>query len=165
MRSNTPQTSQSRAARRRLVVAIAILLLAAGSAQAIGSCTTATIDEPYRLPDGLLRAGGKLTLCLERNYSPVAALHEIRVDGMGVGLFLSRRETSEGLPDDATGPYMLFRRLAGGELSLVGLATPLRDRMQLHFLDDGTRRTTERRTTLIARANDPTLVVAPARTF
>ena len=60
---------------------------------------------------------------------------------MGVGLFLSRRDTSEGLLGDDARPYMMFYRNDGGELFLVGVATPLRDRMQLHFLDYDTRRT------------------------
>jgi hypothetical protein len=79
-------------------------------------------------------------------------------------MFLTRRGTSEGSLDAHARPYMVFYRDDGGELLLVGVATPLRDRMQLHFLDDGTRRTGSR-AGLIALANDPALVLARARTI
>ena len=162
MRSKGSERLWARAVGRGLAAAIVTLLLAAGPASAVGNCTTATIEEPFRLPNGLLHAGGKLTLCHERNYSPVAAMHEVRVNGIGVGLFMSRCSTSEALIDGDTRPYMIFHRVGGGELFLVGVATPLRDRMQLHFLEDGTRRTREDRGDLIALANDP--VLAQTRT-
>jgi hypothetical protein len=94
----------------------------------------------------------------------VAALHEVRIDGMGVGLFMSRRSASEALFGGDTPPYMIFHRVDGGELLLVAVATPLRDRMQLHFLVDCSRRTEEKREELIALANAPALVVAQAHT-
>jgi hypothetical protein len=77
---------------------------------------------------------------------------------------MSRRSTSEALLDGDTRPYMIFHRVGEGELFLVGVATPLRDRMQLHFLEDGTRRTRQDRGDLIALADDPVLVLAQART-
>jgi hypothetical protein len=135
-------------------------------AQAAGTCTTATIDEPFRLPDGLLHDGGKLTLCHDRNRSPVAALHEVRVDGMGVGLFVSRSDTGEALFGGGHDrPYMMFRRIDGGELVLVGVATPLRDRMQLHFLDVARRRSPAGDSDIVALVNDPTFVLALADAF
>lgn len=166
MRGKTPDWSWPRAGGRRLAVAIASFLLVAGSAQAAGTCTTATIDEPFRLPDGLLHGGGKLTLCHERNHSPVAALHEVRIDGMGVGLFVSRPYTGEELfggSDDR--PYMMFHRAGEGELVLVGVATPRRERMQLHFLDRGKRPYPAGRSDLVTLLNDPAFVVAPAHAF
>jgi len=140
-------------------------VLATGAAEAAGNCFTATIEEPFRLPDGAFHESGKLTLCHERNHSPVAALHEVRINGMGVGLFVSRRAVSEGLDGDDAQPYLLFHRVNGGELFLIGVASPLRDRMQLHFLDDSTFRTPRKRTNLIVLANDAAFVLAPARTF
>jgi hypothetical protein len=148
-----------------LAIAIATLLLATGAAEAAGDCFTANIEEPFRLPDGAFHEGGKLTLCHERNHSPVAALHEVRIDRMGVGLFVSRRSVSEGLDGNAARPYLLFHRVNGGELFLIGVASPLRDQMQLYFLDDSTIRIPRKRTSLIVLANDAAFVLAPARTF
>ena len=165
MRSKRPDRTWSRAVGQGLAIAIATLLLATGAAGAAGNCFTATVEESFRLPDGTLHESGKLTLCHERNHSPVAALHEVRINGMRVGLFMSRRAVSEGLDGDDAQPYLLFHRVDGGELFLVGVASPLRDRMQLHFLDDSTLRTPRKRTDLIVLVNDAAIVLAPARTF
>jgi hypothetical protein len=157
MNGTSSKKSWQRTAGHRLVVTLAVLLLATGSAQAAGACTTALIEEPFRLPDGSLHPSGELTLCLERSFSPIASLHEVRVDNMGIGLFMGRRETSLGLGDDPR-PFMMFQRLSGGELLLVGVARPLRDRMQVHYLARGNWDTQIDPRQRIARVDDPALV-------
>jgi len=47
-------------------------------------------------------------------------MHEIRVNGHGKGLFLSRLDDSEAL----TGAFLSFRRASSGELILEGYAIP-----------------------------------------
>lgn len=157
MRNLAPSSSWARAASHRLIVATAVLMLLAGSTQAVGQCLNAEVEEPFRLPDGSLHPAGALGLCLERNFSPVASLHEIRVDDMGVGLFMSRRETSQGLGDDPRS-FVMFQRLSSGELLLVGVANPLRDRMQVHYLGRGNWKAPAAPERLVARLDDPGLV-------
>ncbi len=76
-----------------------------------------------RRPDAL--SGG--------DYSPVAAFHEIYVNHMPVGLFLSHQCGSEG-PAEAE-PFMMFYRQADGGLRLYGYALPSGDHLTNYFLD------------------------------
>lgn len=95
-------------------------------------CTSAEIDEPFVLPDGSEHPGGRLTLCLTRNYTPVAALHETYVEGMPVGMLMSRRGISES--SSTRRPYMMFGRGATGRLAFVGYANPSAKGMQTYTL-------------------------------
>jgi len=147
------------------LVATFVLLLSAGPARATGSCTSADIDEPFRLPDGSLHDAGRLSLCLDRHHSPVAALHEARVDGRALGLFASRSDQSEGLLEHDATPFMMFNRLKSGELALVGLGTPGRDRMQLYWLGYRALSHARRHPPLYALAEDPALLIVRATTL
>jgi len=101
---------------------------------AAGDCSTASIGEPFLLPDGRAFAAGDLSLCLERQESPVAALHEARVDGMPVGLYYSHvGPAGEELLEQ---PYLVFGRAPDGRLHLRGLVQPGRDGGTLNAFGD-----------------------------
>jgi len=105
------------------VVALAALvvgLLFSGTAAARGACVSAVIDEPFVLPGGSAHDAGRLSLCIQRTHSPIATLHEMRVDGMAVGLQQSRRGTTE--ERSSAPPFMVFTRNAEGRLLLDGYA-------------------------------------------
>jgi len=110
--------------------------LACGVAEAggRGECTSALVEEPFRAPDGSLHAAGRLTICASKRYSPVSHLHATYVDGMPLGLLISRAGWSEGLSEDGK-PFMMFRRDADGLLHLSGYAIPAGDRMVTYRLD------------------------------
>jgi len=88
-----------------------------------GICTSATVDEPFLLPDGSLHEPGKITLCADRAYSPVSWMHAAYVDRMPVAMLLSRAGTSEGRPRNAT-PFIVLHRDGRGLLHLAGYAVP-----------------------------------------
>jgi hypothetical protein len=88
-------------------------------------CVTAHIDTPFWLPDGELHAPGTLTLCTIREFSPVANLHRVDVDGRTVGVFLSRKRMAEA--KGALAPEVVFARDGAGNLRLLGYSIPERD--------------------------------------
>ncbi len=96
-------------------------------------CISATLSEPFLLPDGSEHSDGILTLCLSGDYSPVASFHETYVDGMPLGLFLSHRCVSEG-PAEAD-PFMMFHREPDGRLRLYGYALPSGHHMAAYLLE------------------------------
>ena len=105
--------------RRFFTGAFALLvvgLLLTGTAAASGTCVSAMIEEPFVLPDGSEHGAARLSLCREATYSPVASLHEMRVNGMAVGMQISRRGTSETRRGDEI--YMVFSRRSDGRLLL-----------------------------------------------
>jgi hypothetical protein len=85
-------------------------------------CVSVQIEAPFRLPDGILREAGELTLCDARAFSPVVQFHAILIDGATVGMFTSRRRTTESGP--IPHPEVLFERDAEGTLALVGYVVP-----------------------------------------
>ena len=97
-----------------------------------GSCARAEIPWQSTLPDGTTRDAGALTLCLQQMYNPAAGLHEIRLDGSPVGMFMSRARESEGLYSRS--PVLIFQRDEGGEHTLIGYAMPDGDVMQTYTL-------------------------------
>jgi hypothetical protein len=107
-----------------MVVSATLLLAFASStrAQTIGSCVSVETDAPVVLPDGTEHAAGSLELCVRRLYSPVAVLHEVRVNGDNVGQFMSRSRTAEGRGRSMREPLFLFGRQAGGNLVLEGFS-------------------------------------------
>jgi hypothetical protein len=80
-----------------------------------------------RLPDGSLHPPGTLTICDSLRYSPVSTLHATYMDGMPVGMMLSRRGTSEANSDGR--PFILLHRDGSGLLHLYGYAVPAGERM------------------------------------
>jgi hypothetical protein len=114
-------------------IALTIVLLSAPAFASSGSnCTTASIPEPFMLPDGTEHGAGTLKLCVERRHSPVSHMHETYVDGMAVGLHIGRTNSSEG-PATA-GSYVMFGRGTDGRLRLLGYARPGIDHMQVFSL-------------------------------
>jgi hypothetical protein len=111
-----------------LRIAAAVFLgTVAGSAPVLAmpsrACVSAHIDSPFRLPDGVLRPAGVLTLCNTRQFSPVATLHKVLVDRRPVGMFLSRRRNAEGVFGL---PEIFFERDGAGTLELLGYVLPTR---------------------------------------
>jgi hypothetical protein len=87
-----------------------------------GKCTSALVAEQVLLPDGSLHPPGMLTLCDSRSYSPVSTIHATYMDGMPVGMMLSRRGTSEGGAERQ--PFVMLVRDGNGLLHLYGYAVP-----------------------------------------
>lgn len=92
-----------------------------------GSCTTAVVEEQVQLPDGSLHPPGTLTLCDSRSYSPVSTIHATYMNGMPVGMMLSRRGTSEGGAERQ--PFVMLFRDGSGLLHLYGYAVPSGEHM------------------------------------
>jgi hypothetical protein len=111
-------------------------LIAPGVLAATSTCYSANIPEPFLLPDGSLHEAGSLRVCNDRAYSPVAALHRIQVDGMAVGLHLTRK--SSGQSDTVNDTVLIFNREADGRLRLLGYAAPDRDRTEMHIFNHPT---------------------------
>ena len=78
---------------KRAAALILTLVAVAGSASASTQvCSTAEVEEPFQLPDGSLHDAGTLTICLDRESSPVSFLHHAYVDRVPVGMMNSDRE-------------------------------------------------------------------------
>ena len=92
-----------------------------------GKCTSAIVEEQVQLPDGSLHPPGTLTLCDTRSYSPVSTIHATYINGMPVGMMISRRGTSEGGAERQ--PFVMLVRDGGGLLHLYGYAVPSGKRM------------------------------------
>ena len=118
----------SRVLRRRwllpILVTTSVLAIPAAFGSEADMCVSARIGTPFWLPDGALHAPGTLTLCSVREFSPVANLHRISVDGRTLGMFLSRKRIAEG----AGGvPEVVFAKDGAGNLKLLGYSLPGRD--------------------------------------
>jgi hypothetical protein len=107
---------------RRVAWAVLAAWCALASARgADGRCLRADVPSPIAFPDGTVRPAGILTLCVT-NYSPVAAFHNVSLDGLPLGMLFSKRSIAEG--SDVKEPIVLFRRQNTGELRLVGYVWP-----------------------------------------
>jgi hypothetical protein len=115
----------------RVALLFVILLSGMPAAWATRTCLSATIDEPVGLPDGSAHPAGKLTVCVQRDLTPVSTLHVTYVNRQPVSLLTSRRGVSEGLVER---PYMMFRRTDGGRLQLYGYALPAGRHMITYLL-------------------------------
>ncbi len=101
---------------------LAALFILGGSPVAAGDCWVLTVDEPVVLPDGSVGAGPALSLCLDRDYNPVAGLHTVRVGRGSPAMFVSRMGTSEAVVRRPA--FALFYRDRLGRLVLQGYAVP-----------------------------------------
>lgn len=94
-----------------------------------GRCISADVDSPIVLPDGSRHSAGSLEICVSRIHSPVASLHETRIDGRHVGIYLGQSAANEERAEGQE-PYMMFGRSVAGDLVLRGYAVPDGDRMR-----------------------------------
>jgi hypothetical protein len=117
---------------KRVAGALMVALACSAVALAGNECTSARVAEPFLLPDGSEHPAGKLTLCVSEHYSPVSYLHRTYVDGMAVGMHVSRHSVSEAPASESA--YMLFNRGTDSKLRLVGFARPGREHMDLYAL-------------------------------
>jgi hypothetical protein len=115
-----------------LAAAFVVTLMLFQTTLFAGTCATAVVDEAFVLPDGSERAAGRLSLCVEKQFSPVQTLHEVMIDGMPIGMTLSRHENS-GVTD-STQAAMIFTRGVDGRLYLRGYTTPARENMDVFTL-------------------------------
>jgi hypothetical protein len=83
-----------------------------------GRCATAMLPWPIILPDESNQPPGALTVCMERKITGVTALHEVRIGGYPVGMFMSRIGTGESPAGDSV--VLVFERNALNEHRLIG---------------------------------------------
>ncbi|HEX5042460.1 MAG TPA: hypothetical protein VFV75_06115 [Candidatus Polarisedimenticolaceae bacterium] len=121
---------------RSAFAAAAFLVLGAlaGPSFADGrACVRANVEEPFLLPDGSWHEAGLLRICLDRTYSPSAALHTIQAAEGTAGTFLSRRGVSEA-PAAAAAPRILFARGPSRTLRLMGYAVAQGERTRIYWI-------------------------------
>jgi len=113
---------------------VALVALAASPAwsQGRGQCAQIETPWPMILPDGSTHEPGPLKLCLQQMYTPSSGLHEIRVNGASIGLFVSRVGTSEQPVEGV--PIVVFKRDGTDEHYLVGYAWPDGESMRTYVL-------------------------------
>ena len=109
--------------------AVVVLAPSPAWSQNRGQCARIEVPWPVVLPDGSTHEAGSLNLCLQQMWTPASGLHEIRVNGKPIGLFMSRVGTSEESGEGV--PVVVFQRYGSDEHHLVGYAWP----------DDGAMRT------------------------
>jgi hypothetical protein len=99
-------------------------------------CVSADVDSPIVLPDGSRHPAGSLKICMSRAHSPVASIHETRVNGSKIGMYPSRTFLNEesGSRYDSRDPYVVFRRDSSGDLVLQGYAVPEGRRMRTFLM-------------------------------
>lgn len=116
------------------VLTLAVLAaLFAPPVPAAGQRLVVRIDEPFEI-DGQLFEAGRLSLRELREYSPVATLHEVRVDGRSLGFMLARDQTDRGV---ATRDEVIFDRSESGHLVLASVALQGHPVRRLYRLGDG----------------------------
>ena len=118
--SHKTRTAVIEAATWVVLTALVILLSTVGALA--GGCTTTELSDRVQLPDGSEYEASTLTICVSAQYTPVSTLHKTYVDGMAVGMLVSRRGVSEG--DGQGKPFMMFHRDSSGTLHLYGYARP-----------------------------------------
>ena len=123
---------QVRWAAAMAVVAVVALAPSPAWTQDRGRCALIEAPWPVVLPDGSTHEAGSLKLCLQQMWTPASGLHEIRIDGMPIGLFMSRVGTSEGPVEGV--PVVVFQRNGTGEHYLVGYAWPDGEVMRTYIL-------------------------------
>ena len=102
-----------------MVLALALLAgLLAPDALAEGRRLVVQMEEPFEV-SGQLFAGGELSLCEVRAFSPVATLHEVRINGQSLGILMAQ---DDGRPLVAQRDEVIFERSRDGHLVLTSVA-------------------------------------------
>jgi len=101
---------------------VAILVAASGPSLAAASCFSADLSDSFLLPDGRQYPAGRLTICNERSFSPVAVQTSFKVDGMPVGMAISRSASSQ--QTDVNDNVFMFARRSDRTLRLLAYALP-----------------------------------------
>lgn len=118
-----------------LATALGLLVALAPSpawSESTGRCASVELPWPVVLPDGSAHEAGSLKVCLQQMWTSAAGLHEIRVNGTAIGLFMSRVGESESPAEP--GPIVIFQRRGTDEHYLVGYAWPNGDVMRTYAL-------------------------------
>ena len=118
--------------------AMVILAPSLAWSQDRGQCARIDAPWPMVLPDGSVHEAGSLNLCLQQMWTPASGLHEIRVNGVSLGLYTSRVATSERPVEDM--PVVVFQRTETDERQLLGYAWPDGEFMRTYILQ-GTGKT------------------------
>ena len=124
-----------RRTRWTLTVALGVVVVLAPSlawSQDRGQCALIEAPWPMVLPDGSVHEAGSLKLCLQQMWTPASGLHEIRVNGASIGLFMSSVGTSEEPVESV--PVVVFQRNGTDEHYLVGYAWPDGEAMRTYIL-------------------------------
>jgi hypothetical protein len=111
---------------------VAILMSSPAWSEDRGRCVRAEAPWPVVLPDGSSHEAGSVKLCLQQMWTPASGLHEIRLNGTAIGLFMSRATTSEGPAERM--PIVVFQRTDADEHRLVGYAWPDGEAMRVYML-------------------------------
>ncbi len=102
-----------------MVLALALLAgLLAPDALAEGRRLVVQMEEPFEV-SGQLYPGGELSLCEVHAFSPIATLHEVRVDGQSLGILMAR---DDGRLLLAQRDEVIFERSRAGHLVLTSVA-------------------------------------------
>ena len=103
-----------------LVIAALAVLVTVFAPASEASCRKVVVqmDESF-VVDGQLFPAGGLSLCPVREFSPVATLNEVRVDGRSLGVLMAHdgRDTAPSKQNQ-----MIFERDVRGHLVLVSIA-------------------------------------------
>ncbi len=126
----------------RYIIAILLLVAWVGTsarADDVGRCLIAEVPFAAVLPDGQELASGQWRICHRQAYSPTIGLHELTIEGRGLGLFPTFTSDSErtaifaGEGAAAERPYLIFLRDGEGRLELFSYHRPM-DRKVLHHV-------------------------------
>jgi hypothetical protein len=136
MKNSRSECGRRRQTRWALTLALGAVVAFAPSltwSQQRGQCARIDTPWPMVLPDGSIHEAGSLNLCLQQMWTPASGLHEIRVNGKSLGLFMSRVGTGEGPVEGM--PVVVFQRNGTDERSLLGYAWPDGAVMKTYVLD------------------------------
>ncbi len=125
MKISQSERGNRRQSRWAAAVALGAMVALAPSltlSQDRGQCARIETPWPVVLPDGSTHEAGSLNLCLQQMWTPASGLHEIRVNGTSLGLFMSRVGTGE-MPVEHM-PLVVFQRNETDDRILLGYAWP-----------------------------------------
>ena len=121
-----------------------------GGAFAGGSrCSSAEIDRPFRLPNGVVHPAGTLTLCRQAEHSPVSFRHTMYVNRIPVGTFSSRQNVLEESRSEER--YMVFAVESKNVLRLSGIVVPAGNRLEMYRFEGRTQVETEDSIQVVAK--------------